>query len=136
MNTGTSTEAAKKARLSSCAPILLVRDIHAAAAYWRDKVGFEDQSIHNDPPDFCIARRDGVTIMLALSHASPVPHWRVVPNMWNAYIWVDDAKSLYEELCNRGAKIDYTLHQKPYGCLEFGIQDLDGHDIAFGQVTH
>jgi len=22
---------------------------------------------------------------------------------------------------------------KPYGILEFGIQDLDGHDIGFGQ---
>ena len=28
---------------------------------------------------------------------------------------------------------NYELCEQPYGCLEFGIQDLDGHDIAFGQ---
>ena len=41
--------------------------------------------------------------------------------------------ALYADLQQRGAKIDYELHDKPYGCREFGIQDLDGHDIAFGQ---
>jgi hypothetical protein len=40
---------------------------------------------------------------------------------------------VYNELKERGAKIDYELHRKPYDSLEFGIQDLDGHDIAFGQ---
>ena len=33
----------------------------------------------------------------------------------------------------RGALIDYDLGEQPYGVLEFGIQDLDDHDIGFGQ---
>lgn len=45
----------------------------------------------------------------------------------------DDAEALYNELKERGAKIDYELHRKPYDSLEFGIQDLDGYDIEFGQ---
>ncbi len=124
-----------KAGLLRCAPILLVKDLHAAVAYWRDKLGFERAEIFNDPPDFAILGRGQVTVMLALvgSGQEPTPHWRVVDKMWNAYIWVDDAKALYEEFQSRGATIDYTLHEKPYGCLEFGVQDLDGHDIAFGQ---
>ncbi len=32
----------------------------------------------------------------------------------------------------RGAKIDYEIGDKPYGIREFGVQDLDGHDLAFG----
>ena len=28
---------------------------------------------------------------------------------------------------------NYELCDQPYGCREFGIQDLDGYDIAFGQ---
>ena len=32
------------------------------------------------------------------------------------------------------ATIDYTLYDAPHGCREFGIQDLDGYDIAFGQI--
>jgi uncharacterized glyoxalase superfamily protein PhnB len=62
------------------------------------------------------------------------PHWQVVHQLWNVYFWVDDVDTLYAELRERGVKIDYELHNKPYGCREFGIQDLDGHDIAFGQV--
>jgi hypothetical protein len=51
----------------------------------------------------------------------------------SVYFWVDDVEAMYSELRERGAKIDYELSDKPYGCREFAIQDLDGHDIAFGQ---
>ena len=33
----------------------------------------------------------------------------------------------------RGAEIDYTLYDAPSGFREFGVQDPDGHDIAFGE---
>ena len=32
-----------------------------------------------------------------------------------------------------GATIDYEPRIEEYGVKEFGIQDLDGYDIAFGQ---
>ena len=41
--------------------------------------------------------------------------------------------AIYQEFVANGAKIDYTPCEQPYHVLEFGIQDLDGHDIAFGQ---
>lgn len=122
------------AKLRGSAPILLVADLQAAVDYWRDKVGFEVGGIYNDPPDFAILHRDKIHIMLALTKPQNVrPHWHVNDKLWNIYFWVDDAKAMYEEMLQRGAKIDYTLGEKPYGCLEFGIQDIDGHDIAFGQ---
>ena len=62
-----------------------------------------------------------------------VPHYKAVEKMWNVYFWVSDADSLYKELEGRGATIDYGLCDQPHGCREFGIQDLDGYDIAFGQ---
>ncbi len=62
-----------------------------------------------------------------------VPHYKAVENMWNVYMWVDDVEGLYNELVKRGAKIDYELCDQPYGCREFGAQDLDGYAIAFGQ---
>jgi len=57
----------------------------------------------------------------------------VNPGIWNVYFWVDDVDALFAELKGRGAKIDYGLGNKPYGIREFGVQDLDGHDIGFGQ---
>lgn len=63
-----------------------------------------------------------------------VPNWRIVDGMWDVYFWVDDVDAIYQELKGRGATIDYELGIKPYGVKEFGVQDLDDHDIAFGQL--
>ena len=89
-----------------------------------------------DPPDFCMVSRDGHTVMLsqAPSDAALVPNWRVVDKMWDIYFWVDDVDAIYAEFQQRGAVIDYSLGIKPYGVKEFGVQDVDDHDIAFGQV--
>jgi catechol 2,3-dioxygenase-like lactoylglutathione lyase family enzyme len=120
--------------LTSSAAVLLVRDIVAAAHHYRDRLGFTFDRFWGEPPNFVILSRDACRLMLHLAppgHAI-VPHWRISPQMWNVYFWVDDADSLYAEYLRRGAKIDYQIHDKPYGIREFGIQDLDGYDIAFG----
>jgi len=124
------------AKLTRLAPILLTKDIVAAANYWRDRVGFSYERFWGEPPCFVMLERDGLTVMLSQVHdpADVRPHWTIVDKMWNVYFWVDDADALYAELQERGATIDYTLYNAPHGCREFGIQDLDGHDIAFGQV--
>ena len=125
----------RKPAIRAVAPVLLVRDVVAAANYYRDRLGFTYDHFWGDPPDFCMVRRDGGTVML--SQAPPgarlVPHWKVVHQMWNAYFWVNDVAAVYEEFRRRGAIIDYELSNKPYGVREFGVQDLDGHDLAFGQ---
>ncbi len=63
----------------------------------------------------------------------PTPNRRQRSVLSHAYVWVDIARAHFEKLRAAGAPIDYELHEKPYGVLEFGIQDLDDHDIAFGQ---
>ena len=124
------------AKITASAPILLVKDIFEAAAYFRDKLGFGDQQLYNTPPSFAIIRRDGFTIMLSQVSAdiTIVPHWKIVDKMWDVYFWVDDVEALYAEFNQSGAIIDYTLYTTPWGVREFGVQDLDDHDIAFGQV--
>lgn len=123
-----------KGKLLTQAPVLLVADLQKSVAYWRDCLGFNAR-LWGEPADFAILKRDTCFLMLSQAPADHevTPNWKIVPNMWNAYFWVDDAKAIYEEFMANGAKIDYTLNTKPYNVLEFGIQDLDGHDIAFGQ---
>ena len=81
------------------------------------------------------ARRDAATLLFA--HCPDpkriVPNWEIVDKIWNAYIRVDDAEAIYAEVRERGAEIDYTIYDAPHGFREFGVQDPDGHDIAFGQ---
>jgi hypothetical protein len=124
------------AKITASAPILLVKDIMQSAAYFRDKLGFTDQNLYGSPTNFAIIRRDGIAVMLAQLGVgqSVKPYWQVVDKMWNIYFWVDDADALYAEFGKSGAIIDYTIYNTPWGVREFGVQDLDDHDIAFGQI--
>lgn len=125
----------QETKIIGSAPILLVKDVVSSAKYYRDKVGFSYDRFCGEPPGFCILHRDGIHLMLKQTDDEEfiVPHYKAVEGMWNVYFWVNDADKLYEELKSLGAKIDYDLCDQPYGCREFGIQDLDGYDIAFGQ---
>jgi uncharacterized glyoxalase superfamily protein PhnB len=122
-------------RLTSSAPVLLVRDVVAAANHYRDALGFAYDRFWGEPPNFVILRRDGLHLMLSRAPSGTVltPHWQVNRGIWNVYFWVNDVDALFAEFTQRGAKIDYGLGNKPYNVREFGIQDLDGHDIGFGQ---
>ncbi len=122
------------ATLTGISPVLLVADLERAVAFYRDALGFRCE-VYGDPPDFAVAGRDAATILLALAADRDrlVPHWQIVDKMWDAYIRVDDADALYAEVQKRGAPIDWTIYDAPHGFREFGVQDPDGHDIAFGQ---
>jgi len=124
-----------EAKILQQAPVLFARNLKMTIDYWAEKVGFKTLGVWGEPPNFAIAGRDGARVMLsqAPEEHEIVPHWQIKDQIWNAYFWVDDARALYDELAQRGAHIDYDLGEKPYGVLEFGIQDLDEHDIGFGQ---
>lgn len=123
-------------KITASAPILLVKDVVKAAAYYRDKLGFAEPQLYGEPPNFAMVKRDGFTVMLAQAPADHtiIPHWKIVDKMWNIYFWVDDVETLYADFQRSGAIIDYTLYTTPWGTREFGVQDLDDHDIAFGQI--
>lgn len=126
------------AELLSVAPVLVVKSVLKSAEFWREKVGFEAQ-LYGSPTNFAIVSRGPVKLMLAQLpfHATPpVPNWKVVGATSQAYIWVDDCAAMYEEVQQRGAPIDYTMYDTPWGTREFGIQDLDEYDITFGQVLN
>lgn len=115
-------------------PVLLVSDIAATLEYYRDRLGFATRAF-GDPPHFASAKRGGATVLFAL-HGTPaqiVPNWRLRSQTWNVYIEVAGIDALYEELQERGAAIDYSLYDAPHGFREFGVQDPDGYDVAFGE---
>jgi uncharacterized glyoxalase superfamily protein PhnB len=124
-------------KITASSPVLLVSNVVAAAKYYGESLGFEGQQFYGgEPPVFCICSRDGFYLMLAQvdDPSQIVPFWKIREKTCNAYFWVDDADALYEEMKSRGAKMDYGPCTQPYGVREFGIQDLDGHDISFGQI--
>jgi catechol 2,3-dioxygenase-like lactoylglutathione lyase family enzyme len=120
--------------LTGASPVLLVADLQRSVDYFSNRLGFECHTFGH-PPNFATAARDAAVILLALSDQPErlVPHWQIVDKMWDAYIRVDNADAIYAEVQERGAGIDYTIYDAPHGFREFGVQDPDGHDIAFGQ---
>jgi len=112
------------ARLTGSSAVLLVADVERSVEYYRDRLGFTCE-VYGGPPDFIVAQRDEAFILMALCEDPEriVPNWRIVPNVWNVFIRVDDVEAIYEEVQRRGAAIDYTLYNAPSGFREFGVQD-------------
>ena len=123
------------ANLLQIAPILLVHDMKSNIDYWVEKVGFEYET-YGEPIHTAFVWRGSARIMLQIAppDAPLTPNWKLAEKTSNLFIWVDDAKALFEEVKTRGAEIDWGLYTAPWGGLEFGIQDPQGHDIAFGQI--
>jgi predicted enzyme related to lactoylglutathione lyase len=122
----------------SIAPYFNVADVVVTANYYRDKLGFRYERFWNEPPSFCMVKRNGVIIMLAQLERSGAirPNRFVDPEggAWDAYIWIDDADALYAEFKAKGVKIARDPCDQHYGCRDFEIDDCNGYRLCFGQV--
>ena len=47
--------------------------------------------------------------------------------------WVKDVDAYYKELVDRGATVEAAPADQPYGIREFGVCDINGVGIVFGQ---
>ena len=114
-----------------------MRNVFAATDYYRDKLGFTPSPFFGEPPSFVILERDGMRLMLkqAADPKHVVPHWTVSPKLCSVYFWVSGVDALHREFVARGATIDYGPCNQPHGCREVGVQDLDGHDLSFGEIV-
>jgi predicted lactoylglutathione lyase len=125
-----------KTTIFASAAVLLVKDVEASAEYYHKHLGFEYERLVGDPPKLCVVNRGGASIMLVkAAEASHIaPHSKIVQGTRDVYIWVDNADALYQEMRAAGVKIDHELSDSPNGFREFGVQDVDGYDIAFGHM--
>lgn len=123
-------------RITDATPVLLVRDVVKAAAYYTEKFGFTVERFWGEPPMFTIARRDGVSIMLNQVNADDT----FKPNgaydgRFSVYIDVDDADALHAEIAAKGADIVCAPEDMLYMMREFQVRDLDGHLLGCGHDT-
>ena len=123
----------------SVAPILRVRDVRAAAAYYREKLGFDcpEESIMtgvgNEGAIYAIARRNSTLIHLGRARSGQAIEPGQPPNAQGAYVYVDELKQLFEELRQRGADITQEPRVAAYGLEEVVVRDPDGYYITFGR---
>ena len=122
--------------LTAHATVLLVDDVQVAGDYYQDKLGFEVTYFDKNPSHYAYANRGEVWMHFAcFPDAGPEPNSVAVPpDMFDAYVYVDDVDALHAELAERGAEIIGVVTDTDYGCREFRVRDPDGYILAFGKV--
>ncbi len=116
-------------RLAPWAFVLAVPDVNKTALYFRDVLGFK--LAWEDAPDWRLAERDGVRVMLGHCPGDMRPA-ELGSHNWFGYFAVDDVDALYAEITARGATSTPPA-DKPYGMREIVVTTADGHRIVFGQ---
>jgi hypothetical protein len=101
-------------------------------------LGFHYERFWNEPPSFCMAKREGIVIMLAQLEEPGLkrPNHTVEPEggAWDAYVWIGNADALYAEFKSKGVTIARDISNKEYGCRDFDVEDCNGYRLCFGQV--
>ncbi len=129
-----------KPRLESLAPVLDVRDVTEAAAYYRDKLGFEILFIAESPhlAPYAGVYRDGFLIHFLEQPSRDISDLR---SGFNAT--VSDVDALYRELQQRGGLAagfprtfqsfrEHPPEDKDYGMRDLSLVDPDGYILVFG----
>lgn len=120
--------------VTGIAPQFLVDDLDRAIRYYRDQLGFELDFIYEG--FYASVSRDGFAIHLKCAPRS-VPdrlHHKQNEHL-DAYISVTGIRDLFSELETRGANVISPLEGQPWACVEFLIEDADGHVLCFSERT-
>lgn len=123
-------------RLLRSAPYFPVADVTASADYYARVIGFQVDYLAGSPAEFAICTRDGLSVMLRRVAQPDLIHpVEAQGGTWDAFFWVDDARTLHAELLERGAVVVYgPTMQEGYRMLEFAVRDCDGHVLGFGEA--
>jgi DNA-binding HxlR family transcriptional regulator/catechol 2,3-dioxygenase-like lactoylglutathione lyase family enzyme len=125
--------------ISGIAPFFIVRNVPAALAFYRDRLGF-DITFQGPAPDdifFGIVQRGAAMIMLKDVGVEPVPNYRRDVKKgwarWDAYLDVPDPDALAAEFASRHVEFSQPLADDDDGLRGFALMDADGYVLYFGR---
>lgn len=104
------------------APVLHVKDVQAAVAYYRDVLGFVSDF---GDDDYAVVWRDNSAIHFVKSEQTL--------SGVRLFLWLRDVDDYCREIKARGAEIVAEPCDTPYGVREFNVCDPHGVTIIFGQ---
>ena len=128
-----------KPDISSIAPFFIVRNVPAALAFYRDRLGFDIIFQGPEPGDifFGIVQRGGAMIIVKDVGLDPLPNcvrdikqgWA----RWDAYVLVPDPDALAAEFSSRHVEFSQPLRDDDDGLRGFEVRDVDGYVFYFGR---
>jgi predicted enzyme related to lactoylglutathione lyase len=104
------------------APVLHVSDVAATATFYRDVLGF---TWDFGDERYAVVWRDNSAIHFVRDEANP--------SGVHLFQWVKDVDAYYREVVALGADVASEPVDQPYGVREFGLRDVNGVGIVFGQ---
>ena len=128
-----------RAEIGAAAPLFIVRDVPAALAFYRDRLGFEITFQGPEPDDifFGIVERGAAMIMFKAVGVAPVPNYtRDIKQgiaRWDAYVAVPDPDALAAEFASRAVEFSEPLKDTSDGLRGFELKDADGYVLFFGR---
>ena len=128
-----------RAEICGIAPFFIVKNVPAALAFYRDRLGFDITFQGPEPDDifFGIVQRGVAMIMLKAVGVNPVPnHTRDVKQgiaRWDAYLHVPDPDALAAEFSSRNVEFSEPLKDTHDGLRGFELKDADGYVLFFGR---
>ena len=121
--------------IDGVSPFFIVRNLAAALAFYRDKLGFT--ITFRGPEDdefFGIVCRDRAMIMFKDVGLEPLPNCqRDGAARWDAYFDVPDPDALAAEFTSRGVPFSEPLKDTHDGLRGFELKDADGYVLFFGR---
>ena len=121
--------------IGGISPFFIVRDLSAALAFYRDKLGFEVTfTTPAGDPFFGIVCRDRAMLMLKDVGVDPLPNSHREPSArWDAYVDVPDPDALAAEFNSRNVEFSKPLKDTHDGLRGFEVTDSDGYVLFFGR---
>ena len=130
---------AERAEIGGVSPLFIVRDVPAALAFYRDKLGFEIAFQGPEPDDifFGIVQRGRAMLMFKAIGVEPTPNpTRDIGKgiaAWDAYFYVPDPDTLAEEFASRDVTFARPIGDNSDNLRGFEIEDADGYVLFFGR---
>jgi catechol 2,3-dioxygenase-like lactoylglutathione lyase family enzyme len=125
--------------ISGIAPFFIVRDVPAALAFYKDRLGFDItfQGPVEDDIFFGIVQRGAAMIMMKAIGVDPIPNYtRDIKQgfaPWDAYLHVSDPDALAAEFASRNVEFFQPLQDNDDNLRGFEVQDADGYVLYFGR---
>jgi uncharacterized glyoxalase superfamily protein PhnB len=120
--------------LAGAIPILFVRDVAVAAAFYEMRLGFHVDFLHGKPPFYGSISRDRARLHLRFVRQTNFTELAAREgSLILATIEVANVKALFEEYDFGGVEFAQRLVRHPWGGLDFHVRDPDGNVVSFVQ---
>ena len=120
-------------RVKAVCPQFLVEKLEVATAFYERRLGFSTDFVYEG--FYASVSRDGASVHLkcAPKLTAERAHRRSGEHL-DAFFDVSGVAQLYADLVDRGAPIRAPLEERPWGTLDFQVEDPDGYILCFSEV--